>query len=166
MLSESTETDVDKTLDTVRDHAWDYFELHAEQRMKTFHFYILLETGLVGAMLVSARIGTANTWLFAVIGFFMAMLSFIFFKLDERTKGMIKVAEDSLKACEARMGQRLAFDMSSTLPFTNEPQAKGLVGKSFRGVVSYSTSFRTIFWAFGALGISVAFLLIFVIPAR
>jgi hypothetical protein len=30
--------------DRIREYAWDYFQLHAEQRLKAFHFFITLAT--------------------------------------------------------------------------------------------------------------------------
>ena len=139
----------------LRDHAWDYFELHAEQRLKTFHFYILLETGLVGAMLVAARLGSPEPRFLLIVGVAMIFFSFVFWKLDFRTKGMIKMSEEALKLYERR---KFGIDqeMVKSAPFTNDPQARGLVGISPLGTLSYSKCFGAVFIAFAVLGIVVS----------
>ena len=78
MLGDGTNKQTELTIEVFRDHAWDYFALHADQRLKTFHFYILLETGLVAAMLLAARAGASDPWIFGIIGLFMVLLSFVF----------------------------------------------------------------------------------------
>jgi hypothetical protein len=157
MSDETIVKQADLTITAFRDHAWDYFALHADQRLKTFHFYILLETGLVAAMLVAARAGTSNAWIYGVIGIFMVLLSFVFWKLDQRTKGMIKVAEEALKEFEAQLIQALDNEwIRKYAPFSNDAQAIGLVSKSPLAVLSYSKCFGTVFIAFAVLGVGIA----------
>jgi DNA adenine methylase len=141
------------TLKDMRDHAWDYFALHAEQRLRMFHFFIILQTALVAAMLFAARMNSGSGKHYWIIGGVMMFLSFIFWKLDQRTKGMIKVSEEALKDFERRAGA--AWNIQDLLPFTNDPQAKGQVGMSPWGVISYSKCFGTIFLVFGTLGLGV-----------
>ena len=151
MTSASASTRDEDLLKVLRDHAWEYFELHAEQRLKTFHFYILLETGLVAAILLAARVGVPDVRMLAVIGLAMVFFSYVFWKLDYRTKGMIKVAEEALKLFERRMFAA-DMEMASTSPFTNDPQVRGLVGISPFGTLSYSKCFGAVFAAFAILG--------------
>jgi hypothetical protein len=145
----------ERLLDELRDHAWDYFELHAEQRLKTFHFYILLETGLVGALLVAARLGSPEPRFLLMVGIAMVFFSFVFWKLDFRTKAMIKMSEEALKLYERR---KFGTDqeMVKSTPFTNDPQAQGLVGISPLGTLSYSKCFGAVFIAFAVLGVIVS----------
>jgi hypothetical protein len=154
MTAESKPIEDDDQLTALRDHAWDYFELHAEQRLKTFHFYILLETGLIAAMLLAARVGLPDVRVLAIIGLTMVFFSYVFWKLDFRTKGMIKVAEEALRLFERR---RFGADeqMASSAPFTNDPQARGLVGISPFGTLSYSKCFGAVFVGFGLLGLAI-----------
>jgi hypothetical protein len=46
------DTELQKEL---REYAWKYFSLHAEQRLKTFHFFVILATVLVGAISTIAK---------------------------------------------------------------------------------------------------------------
>jgi hypothetical protein len=163
-MSDTSErpNDGDLSISAFRDHAWDYFALHADQRLKTFHFYILLETGLVAAMLVAARAGTFNIWTYWVIGIFMVLLSFVFWKIDQRTKGMIKVSEEVLKEFEHQVTIALPNNnITKYAPFSNDPQVSGLVGKSLFGVLSYSTCFGIVFVSFATLGVGIALTFLF-----
>ncbi|MES1976854.1 MAG: hypothetical protein V4451_02380 [Pseudomonadota bacterium] len=86
-----------KSLDeTFRSYAWDYFALHADQRMKAFHFYILLSTAILGGFAVLLRNGAFQRWM-AVFGLFLIFFSFVFWKLDNRTRGLIKHGEEALE---------------------------------------------------------------------
>lgn len=149
------------TLTEFRDHAWDYFALHAEQRLKTFHFFVVLETGLVGALLITARLstGTLPTAMVSSIGLLIALLAFVFWKLDQRVKGMIKTSELALAAYERRAVATLRDeDLCSGAPFLNDPQVKGKVGLSPFGLLSYSKCFGIVFAVFGLLGLGTCLL--------
>src|SRR5689334_9313771 len=53
-----------KSLDELfREYAWDYFALHADHRLRAFHFYILLSTALVGGFALSVRNGGFQRWM-------------------------------------------------------------------------------------------------------
>jgi hypothetical protein len=141
------------TIAMVRDHAWDYFALHAEQRLRMFHFFILLQIGLISAMLFSARTGAGNLTLGSIVGLLMALLSFVFWKLDQRTKGMIKVSETALRLFENRVTQILDDpELAGALPFINDPQLQERVGRSAVGLLSYSKCFGIVFLTFAILG--------------
>jgi hypothetical protein len=141
-------------LQALRDHAWDYFEFHAEQRLKTFHFFIVLQTGLVAVMLFAARTGGLDMRVQVLLGMVMIFFSYVFRKLDDRTKGMIKVSEETLKLLERRLfGGAGDQELADAGPFANDPQIKGFVGRSFFGVVSYSKCFGAVFITFALLGV-------------
>ena len=79
-----------------RNHAWRYFELHANQRIAVFNFFLVL-SGLIAAGLAAA-VQAAGLLLVvgAVLGLLLALVSFIFWKLDQRTSFLIKHAEQAL----------------------------------------------------------------------
>lgn len=112
-------------------------------------------------MLVAARAGSSNTWTYGIIGIFMMLLSFVFWKLDYRTKGMIKVSEEALKEFEKQLMTALQNEnVMKYAPFSNDPQARGLVGKPPFGLLSYSKCFGTVFIAFAVLGLGIALTLL------
>jgi len=83
-----------------RSYVWQYFQLHASQRLTTFNFYIIISsviaTGFFGSLDPSRA-----TYLGVILGFLLAFLSFIFWRLDCRTKQIIWYAEEALKELEA-----------------------------------------------------------------
>jgi hypothetical protein len=93
----------------IRDYTWKYFALHADQRIKTFNFYILLTTFAVGGMLTILKDATdsTRTWLLSPIAFLLAFLSYIFWKLDERNRRLVRHGGAALKLLE---------DLDATLP--------------------------------------------------
>lgn len=94
--------DKPKTLDeTFRKYAWDYFALHADQRLKAFHFYILLSTAVLGGFAVLLRNGVFQKWM-AVFGLFLVFFSFVFWKLDNRTRVLIKHGEAAMEFLDAQ----------------------------------------------------------------
>src|SRR6266853_2054763 len=89
--------------ETFREYAWNYFALHAEQRLKAFHFFIILATTILGGFLLLFRYGQSHKWT-AVLGILLALLSFVFWKLDVRTRTLVKNGEDALKFLDAQHG--------------------------------------------------------------
>ena len=67
-----------RNLDEVfREYAWDYFAVHAEQRLKAFHFYILLSTAIIGGFGLLIRNGEFHKWM-ALFGLLLLFFSFVF----------------------------------------------------------------------------------------
>ena len=138
----------------IRNHCWNYFSLHAQQRMSAFQFFITIETGLIGAclFLVQSKSQFTNSYWPIMIGPMIMMLAFVFWKIDQRTKDMIKNAEISLAQIEKFFLENSTIVKS--LPFSTDPQASGSV-KSFPlfpGRLTYSKSFGTVFIACGIFG--------------
>ena len=86
---------------TFREYAWSYFQLHAHQRLQAVQFFVTLATAIVGGMLLLFREGRGPKWT-AALGFLLAFLSFVFWKLDIRTRTLVKNAEDALKFLDSR----------------------------------------------------------------
>jgi hypothetical protein len=130
-------------------HAWKYFELHANQRMSLFNFFILL-SGLIAAAWGAAM--TAETPLSAigaVMGTLLAFSSIIFWKIDERNSFLIKHAEETLGRAECSL-----FDEGDCLfksePAKTNPCREGLL---LSRQWSHRNSFQVVFFVMGATGI-------------
>lgn len=80
----------------LREYAWNYFSLHAEQRLKTFHFFVILSTVITGAVLTIIK-DFKNVEYAAPLAFLLPIFSFVFWKLDLRNKELIKHGENALK---------------------------------------------------------------------
>ena len=120
--------------DTFREYDWNYFELHADQRLKAFQFFISLSTALVGGFLLLFRFGQGHKWA-AVLGLLLALFSFVFWKLDRRTRMLVHNAEEALKYLDA---------------LHNLPDVDGA---PWRGYFSYSRCFKYVFVTFAILGV-------------
>ncbi|NWB21035.1 hypothetical protein HX824_10525 [Pseudomonas sp. D4002] len=83
------------------ENAWRFFQLHAQQRMTVFNFYLII-TGLVAAG-IGACVTQEDTLSFAggALGTFLSLVSFIFWKLDQRVSVMIKKSEDVIVQIES-----------------------------------------------------------------
>ena len=90
--------------DTPRDlkeHVWNYFQLHAGQRMSIFNFFVVMSTLLTTALATSFT-GKFNYPSIGIIsGIGLVVIAFIFWKLDQRIRFLIKLAETALTAIES-----------------------------------------------------------------
>ncbi len=141
-----------------RQYVWNYFQLHASQRLSTFNFYIVISTAIAAGYLVTIGVGSIPIPAI-LLGFTISLLSFIFWKLDVRNKQMIKNAEEALKYLEALTYTLRNTNESNVLKiFTyEEEQTNRMKGsKSFwpwKNHYSYSKCFNIVFAVFGILGL-------------
>ncbi len=143
-----------------REYHWNYFSQHADQRLKTFNFYLVFSAILIGAF-VNILDDDLQSNSKCVIPFLLCFISFVFWKLDKRTKHMIKNAENAIKSIdqifidsndESRVELNI-FGVDDSMRFVRQ---KGF----YKGDFSYSQSFNLIFIVFGFTGLVVG--LIFV----
>lgn len=91
---------MDTNIKQSMDHAWRYFELHAQQRMTVFNFYLAI-SGLTAAGIgVSLQYGSEFSIVTFMLGNFLSLISFIFWKLDQRVSELIKRSERALSELE------------------------------------------------------------------
>lgn len=132
------------------ENAWRFFQLHAQQRMTVFNFYLII-TGLVAAGLGACVIQMEKLSLVSgVLGLFLSFVSFIFWKLDQRVSLMIKASEKSIIDIE----KKLALPVESI--FTETP---GVLNNSYfyiRSPWTYGRCFRVSFFVVGMVGIGFA----------
>ncbi|MBI5275984.1 MAG: hypothetical protein HY854_05935 [Burkholderiales bacterium] len=141
----------------IRNHVWAYFSLHAQQRISVFQYFVTIETALFGGAFFAIQNISANGMKpLALVGVFIAILAFVFWKIDQRTKGMIKNAEEALVQIEEFLLKEST--LVRDLPFLMDPQRKsGLNWKPLiYGHLSYSKSFGIIFLSCGTLGLALA----------
>lgn len=132
------------------DHAWRYFEIHSNHRMSMFNFFTVL-SGLTIAGIGATLQGTPK---FAAIGVLLgvalALLSYVFWKIDQRSSFLVKHAECAQVQIEAEIYPgyvRLFGTEDATLVQSND-------GKSyFRQIWTFGRSLRWTFLAMGLVGI-------------
>jgi hypothetical protein len=144
----------------LRQQAWDFFALQAGQRLTTFNFYIaiasLLSTGLVASFTSHVDIPVLGV----LLGSLLMLFSFIFWKLDQRNRSLIKGAERTLKYFEGQsslaglpgtphVAQRFTLEDSER----QSAKAARCPWHPWANTYSYYDCFRMVFWAFALVGL-------------
>lgn len=94
--------DMEKMLLETRDYIWKYWSFHADQRLKTFNFFVLLVSVLVAGTL--AYFKDAVYPLYALpVGIILILISYAFWRLDCRNRVLIKHAEKLLVKIELKI---------------------------------------------------------------
>ena len=141
-----------------RQYVWSYFQLHASQRLTTFNFYIVISTAIAGGYILA--LGAYRIPVLAILlGLTISLLSFVFWKLDVRSKQLTKNAEEALRCLEALACAPGNKNESSVLKiFTYEEEQTNRMNKSrsfwlWKKHYSYSKCFNIVFAVFGMLGL-------------
>ncbi len=79
-----------------RTYAWGYFALHADQRMKLFNFFLIL-SGLILGAFPAIRGMAGGAKVVALLPLLLVLTAFIFWRLEERTRRLVKNAENALR---------------------------------------------------------------------
>jgi hypothetical protein len=131
------------------DHAWQYFALHAGQRMSLFNFFLVL-AGLVAAGLAACAERSGPLLLLgAALGLLLTLVSFIFWKLDQRVSFFLKHAEEALANIELFMPITAARLVSNERERTASVCGTGFF--LFR-MWTYGSAFRTVFAVMATVG--------------
>lgn len=133
------------------EHAWKYFELHAQQRITVFNFYIAIIGLLISGVGVSMQQGDKYIYLCSIAGGFMVFISFIFWKLDQRTSMLIKNSEYVLRETENKINNK------NYCIFTNDHNNEKL-NAGFFSNWSYGKCFRISFTTVGFAGFIITFI--------
>jgi len=84
-----------------RTYAWGYFALHADQRMKLFNFFLIL-SGLILGAFPAVRSMAPGAKVVALLPLLLVLTAFIFWRLEERTRRLVKNGEDALRFLDAQ----------------------------------------------------------------
>lgn len=81
------------------DYAMKHFSFIADQRVKTFNFYIIILAASTGATITaSQRINQPAA--FVATGVFHVFFAFIFWMIDKRSRRLLLIAKDGLRTIE------------------------------------------------------------------
>jgi hypothetical protein len=80
----------------LRDYAWAYFAFHADQRMKTFNFFLIIAGLMTGGITSLLKADGDSRWIWQ-LGLSLSILSLVFWKLDQRNKMLVRNGEAALK---------------------------------------------------------------------
>lgn len=148
------------TIKDVQKYAWDYFQLHSNQRMTAFNYFIalsaLVATGL-GATL--QQNGTRFCVMGISLGGLLMVISFVFWKIDQRTRRLIKNAEKALMhaesdfPCFVKTQETHCTQLFTYEGLTTQALQERTKFKLLRAPLSYTQSFNIIFSAFALCGL-------------
>ncbi len=137
------------------EHCWRYFQLHSQQRMTVFNFYLVI-CGLTAAGIgFSLQQSDSYKYMASLLGLFLIFVSFIFFKLDQRVSFLIKEAEDALISVESN------FEGKVYKIFTKD-NLDGNLSKGFFSVWTYGKCLRYSFFIMGYSGLIITFFPFFI----
>jgi hypothetical protein len=133
------------------DHVGRYFALHSAQRMSLFNFFIVVSGTLGAAVAASLRLPKLFNLLGIAVGVLLAAISFVFWKLDQRSAFLVKHAEDAIKELEKE------FPVAAARVFLRERELTDSAIKAARTpwirMWTYGRAFRVVFWSMGATGV-------------
>ena len=128
-----------------REHAWNWFALHATQRMQAFNFFVVATAFLIAAYASILEKHPAAAAVLALVG---AWLTFWFNRLDARSYQLVEAGEDALRVSQARLASLADNQSLMILDAVDEP-APGW--SSYRGVITVIQSTIFALFLLGAL---------------
>lgn len=129
------------------DYAWNHFALIADQRVKTFNFYIVVLLAAFGATLSVLKPSTPRH-LFILIGLGHILIVVIFAMIESRGRAILAIAKQALRDVE-----NSAFYGDGYKPMTMESSTgRGRWGKR----VTYGNAFALTFVAHLLFGLTLA----------
>ena len=132
-------SDPDEIAKQAREHAWNWFALHASQRMQAFNFFVVATTFLIAAY---ASILEKHPAAAAVLAFVGAWLAYWFNRLDARSRQLVDAGEDALKVSQERLADLADNQALMILEAVDEPRP---------GASSYGRVITVIQWTIIAL---------------
>ena len=142
----------DSQKNRLRTYAWSYFAYHADQRMKTFHFYLIVTSALTAGIITLEsksvdQLGRTPSFLC----FGVAFLSLMFGFLDRRNARLVKNGEAALRHLDSLENHERTGSVPHVLEiFAIDDHTAQL---NSRDHYSYSKILRGIFWVFGVAGV-------------
>ena len=159
-MNKSKDTDyIEKTF---RSNSWKHFQIHADHRLRAFQFYITISTALLGAGLLTSRFSESAP-IIITIGLFVAFFSFIFWRLDKRTRTLVQNAERAIKFLDNQYELEDIDGAPHPLKlFERDDQImqEGFRKRILSGQFSYSDCLGLVFVIIGSVGLFSALLAI------
>ena len=112
------------TPEIMLEHTWRYFELHAKQRVSVFNFFVVMSGALAAGIAASLQGSAKLAAIGVVLGLLLPLISFVFWKLDQRVSFLIKHAENALAEIECTLPTERARLFSLEPASTKEAKSK------------------------------------------
>ncbi|MDR0550653.1 MAG: hypothetical protein LBG72_01400 [Spirochaetaceae bacterium] len=132
---------------------WNYFSLHANQRIQVFNFFIILECALIGGFFTVSQSKNSLCPFKLAICISIVIFSVVFYLLDSRTKNLVKMAENSIIQIEKKYTKKFGKDF---MIFRKEKKKTKLLRSDYilQNLQSYRILFCIIFVLFAITGVS------------
>ncbi len=144
-----------------REYAWNYFKLHAGQRMMTFNFFVIVAALLTKGVADCINQQEANhSFVGIILSIALIAVTFASWKLDQRVRYLLKHAEAALMRSEEEWGPFALF----TLEERNTKSIEGHWLKPQTWHMTYPKCFGVFYWVFlliGAVGFVFSITLLF-----
>jgi hypothetical protein len=138
-----------------RNYAWEHFKLHAAQRFTTFNFFIVLAVLMTTGLATALSKDFQYPELALYMGLLLVVISFVFWKLDQRARQLLEVSKDALKEMERFENEaepRCWAVFRIEVARTTERKAQSHAFAPHRWHLTYLHCFGIIYLLFGVLG--------------
>ncbi|MEG8267966.1 hypothetical protein MKR64_01270 [Acinetobacter baumannii] len=125
---------------TLLDHAWKYFEIHSNQRIQLFNFYLVIMAAS-GSALAYILQNKNQSILGIFLGLFLVFVSFIFWKLDQRTSFLVKQAEKILSNLEKEFNAKYYIFSNESSDFSRVNDKSNIFSKKYSYRVLFNATF-------------------------
>ena len=123
-----------------RDFVWEHFKFNAEQRLRSFNFFVLLSIFADGGVFTALE-KSFNPKLVVLLGRFTALLAIVFWLADARSRALLQLTIPALK------------DIESSFPESHRLFAKDAVQQG--RIVRYTFAIRALLTAQLLFGLGV-----------
>jgi hypothetical protein len=146
----------------LRQQAWNYFQMHAAQRLTTFNFYLALSTALTAAIFVTFQEDYQVPSVGMILSLLLVLFSFVFWKLDSRNRELISFAEEALRYFEGKANlsdedgkpHRAKLFTREARVTEDAKQAHAHPYRFWEWRYSYTTCLRAVILAFSVAGLA------------
>lgn len=140
--------------------AWNYFQQHAQQRLSFFNFFVvfsvLMTTGLISTFQEKYDVHSIGI----AVGMMLSLISYVFWKIDDRNKYLTKKGENAIKQIEKHYSCAKCYPGQPEFQIftieenrTDELKKMQLQKNIFSRQISHSKSFNLIFIIFFVVGV-------------
>ncbi len=126
--------------------------------MATFNFFVIIVALLTAGLAGTFKEDYEYQFIGVVLGLSMAVIAFVFWKIDQRVRHLIKHAESALKEIEKQSVKAKHQDLNRKLSLFSSEEEKTADIRSqhgwlpWRWHMSYSECFGSMYFVFGILG--------------
>lgn len=144
-------------IEKISEHLWKYFEIHSQQRLTLFNYYIAVSGALISAIGFCLQAEKDFRFLEISLSILLSIFSFLFYKLDQRTSFLIKRSEKSLKKLEEY------FELDGVSLFSNDEFDLENENKKrfFNKILTYGFIFKIAYFIIGFLSVVFVFYISF-----